>query len=184
MPPSATSFVPDCTAFAIEGGKKIVMSSFPDASAAAPPVSVIWTSVNPSSRKYRSAAMIGASHDAHWMRNVVVSGAGSGVGVGAAVTVLAGAALGELSRRSARALCTPQARFAGTREVRLDEKARHAETLVADAGSCYAGYPLRIPRATVCGPLRTRSCAPARSASGRPASYRRSRDGLRRSSLK
>src|SRR5438552_5312565 len=73
MPPSATSFVPDCTAFAIEGGKKIVMSSFPDASAAAPPVSVIWTSVNPSSRKYRSAAMIGASHDAHWMRNVVVS---------------------------------------------------------------------------------------------------------------
>src|SRR5438093_5450764 len=92
MPPSATSFVPDCTAFAIEGGKKIVMSSFPDASAAAPPVSVIWTSVNPSSRKYRSAAMIGASHDAHWMRNVVVSGAGSGVGVGAGVAVLAGAA--------------------------------------------------------------------------------------------
>src|SRR5438034_2399171 len=36
--------------------------------------------------------MTGASQDAHWMRKVVVSGAGSGVGVGAALTVLAGAA--------------------------------------------------------------------------------------------
>jgi hypothetical protein len=45
-----------------------------------------------------------------------------------------GAVLGELLRRSSRALCAPEARFAGTGEICLGQKAWHAETFIPGVG--------------------------------------------------